>query len=501
MKTKGMKHQLTALRKMAGRESFALFMDMGTGKTWTFLADAERLYNAGKIDAMLVVAPKGVHTNWVLRECPVHLDCPFIARAWISGAGKAAMQHIEEIFAPREEGSPYPLRILSMNIDALRTKSGFAFAKCFLIVTKAVFVIDESTRIKNEKTENYRACSALRGLAPYRRIGSGLPITRRPPDVFSQMEWLESGLLGTTSFRAFTAEYTQLMSPDHPMMKKMIQKNPRIAWAQIPEKDERTGRPVYRNLDKLRKLLEPHSFRVLKSQCLDLPPKVYKNVYFDLTPKQFKAYKLMEKQFRFELDDGELAIVSKLNSVLKLQQLTSGFLIDPERKPIYVETEGTPRLDALLEIDEDLDEPYIVWCHFQEEIKQVVAALKKRGRRVVEYHGRISSQKVRDVAVDDFQNGRADVFVGQPASGGIGLTLTAAKVAVYYSNSYNLEERNQSEDRCHRKGTVGDKVLYIDLVAQGTIDEIVAQSLQDKQEMATIILDGSACLDRIKRAA
>jgi SNF2 family DNA or RNA helicase len=351
-----------------------------------------------------------------------------------------------------------------------------------------MMVIDESSRIKNHKTEAWKACMRLRPYAHYRRIGSGLPITRHPPDLFAQMEWLEEGLLETNSYRAFVAEYAHLLGPEDPMMRRLVQRNPRAAWAQIVRKDPVTDQPMYRNLDRLRKLIEPHSYRVLKEQCLDLPPKIYQNIYFQLTAKQQRAYNLMAEKFRYELN-GDTNIVKRLNAVLKLQQITSGFIIDAGSTPQLLEAEMAPRLEALLEVDEDMTEPYIVWCHFQEEIRQVVAALKKRDRRVVEYHGKVTSDALRQMAVDNFQNGKADVFVGQPRSGGIGLTLTAAKTVVYFSNSYDLEERRQSEDRAHRVGTTGNKILYIDLVAQNTIDEVIAQSLQNKLELAKKVLD------------
>jgi hypothetical protein len=300
MKTQGMLHQIEALRRMANRETFALFMEQGTGKTWTLLADSERLYSAGKIDAIFVIAPKGVHTNWVNREIPAHVDAPVIARAWRSGAGKRAMARLEELFRPREDGETPPLRVLSMNIDAVMTKEGNAFARRFLTATRALFIIDESSRIKNPDTGRTKAVLKLRLLAAYARIATGTPITNAPVDVFSQMEFLESGLLGTTSYRAFVAEYAELMNNNHPMMQHMIRRNPRAAQAQIIARNP-DGSPKWRNLEKLQKLLEPHSFRVLKRDCLDLPEKIYKVHPFELNTDQARAYALMRYELRVEI--------------------------------------------------------------------------------------------------------------------------------------------------------------------------------------------------------
>ena len=485
MKTQAMQHQRDALAAMAGREAFALFMEQGTGKTWTLLADAERLYAAGRIDGLLVVAPKGVHTNWVRREIPTHLDAPVIARAWRSGGGKRARADLEEVFRPREDGEPPPLRVLAINIDALMTKDGYEFARRFLLGTRAMLVVDESSRIKNPAAGRTKALARMRPLAACARIATGTPITNAPVDVFAQMEFLESGLLGTTSYRAFVAEYAELMHEAHPMMRALAQRNPRAAQAQIIARNP-DGSPRWRNLDKLQRLLAPHSFRVLKRDCLDLPAKIYKTHYFELSAEQQRAYGLLREQLRVRLESGEEETVSALAALVKLQQITSGFVNPPGGgDPIFIGEEN-PRLSALAELVEDLQGPFIVWARFREELTHAAAALRKAGLRVAEYHGGTSAAD-REAAVDGFQRGEVDAFVGQPQSGGIGLTLTQAETVIYYSNDFNLETRLQSEDRAHRIGT-RHNVVYIDLVAADTIDESIARALQRKTDVAANVL-------------
>jgi SNF2 family DNA or RNA helicase len=485
MKTKGMAHQLQALRRMCDREAFALFMEQGTGKTWTILADAERQYAANNIDALLVIAPKGVHTNWIRREIPTHMAAPIIARAWHSGMGKRERAKVEELLAPRDVGKVVPLRILAMSFDAVCTKDGFDFATKFLRCTKAMLALDESSRIKNPDAKRTKEIMRLRPLAKLARIASGTPITNSPLDIFSQMEFLESGLLGTTSYRAFVAEYAELMDKNHPMVRSLIQRNPKVAHAQMVARNP-DGSKRWRNLDKLQRLIEPHSFRVLKRDCLDLPEKVYKQVYFELEPAQRRAYDLMKEEARIALGDGTVEPVQALAALVKLQQITSGFVMRPDQKGTMYVSAHNPRLAALLEAVEDIDGKFIVWAKFHEELDAVAAALRKTGRNVVEYHGRVAGED-RERAVDSFQNGMADVFVGHAASGGLGLTLTAAEHAIYYSNDFNLEHRLQSEDRNHRIGTKRS-VLYIDIVAEDTIDEPIARALQTKAALAATIL-------------
>ncbi len=211
MKTSAMRHQAVALERMAGREYFALFMEQGTGKTWCLLADAERLFFAGEIDAMLVIAPAGVHTNWTRREIPTHLGAPHVARAWRSGAGKRAMAGVSEALRP---ATRRVLRILAINYEAILTKSGYDFCVGFLrAFPRSMVVLDESQRIKNPSAARTKAALRLRAFARFARIATGTPVTNAPLDVFAQMEFLANGLLGTANYRAFVAEYAELLPP------------------------------------------------------------------------------------------------------------------------------------------------------------------------------------------------------------------------------------------------------------------------------------------------
>jgi SNF2 family DNA or RNA helicase len=180
--------------------------------------------------------------------------------------------------------------------------------------------------------------------------------------------------------------------------------------------------------------------------------------------------------------------VQKLSAINKRQQITSGFAHVEKGEPTVVIDDKHARLKLLAEVIEDLPEgsQFIVWAHFREELRHIAALLREKKITFVEYHGGVNDAN-REVAVDDFQSGAARCFLGQPRSGGIGLTLTAAEAAIYYSNSFDHEERLQSEDRCHRSG-LRHNVVYYDLVATDTIDEDIALSLQHKGDMASLIL-------------
>lgn len=471
--TKPMAHQEQGIEFAAERpEYLANGCEQGTGKTWMILADAERQFLAGRISALLVVAPKGVHVNWVRREVPKHLEVPTRAMHWVSGAGIKYTRKLESLMKSSER-----LTIFTINIDALNTKRGYDYAEQFLMTHRCMMVIDESQRIKNPYAKRTERAISLGKLAVSRRISSGTLVSNSPLDLFSQFDFLEPGLLGTTSYRAFTAQYAELLPPSHSLMKG-IRGNPQIV------KKDGSGRPIYKNLERLQNLIAPHTFRVLKSDCLDLPEKIYQTHYFDLDNAQMRLYEQVKADMRFEREDGDIDAFTALTLINKLRQITSGFImVDGTATGL---DRGEPRMQALEDVLEDLDGPVIIWASFREEIRRIAARLAPMG--VVEYHGGIGP-KEREEAIERFQEGSARVFVAHPAAGGTGLTLTAAQTVIYYSCSFSLEERLQSEDRAHRIGTK-HHVVYIDLVARGTVDEKIAAALQAKAGVAAEILNG-----------
>lgn len=489
MKTEPMSQQRTALDAMDGRRWYALFMEQGTGKTWSFLADAERYKARDKIDGLLVFAPNGVHTNWVLREIPAHMDLDTVlAESWRASPNAKHRRKLQELCMRSPK-----LRILTVNYEAMRGREARELVNQFLLSGRMMCVCDESQKIKNPAAMITKHILSLRPLTTARRIGTGTPMDK-PQDIYSQFDFLAPGLLGTDNFRAFFSEYAVLANWKEPRtssdwaMARQVEKNPRIKHAQIVARDEDTGRPLYKNLDRLQKLVAEHSYRVLKKDCLDLPEKQYTSVYFELSPAQEKAYELMEQLMRIELEDGTMTPVAALASLVKLQQITSGFVVVPDRDELMYIGEKNPRVEAVSDYIDENTEPghkVIIWAKFREEVRALRSRLGER-RSVVEYHGAIPG-KDREVAIDSFQKGDAEVFIGIQKAGGTGLTLTAAELTIYCSNEHSALLRNQSEDRNHRKGTTGT-VTYVDIVARGTIDEAITKAHQWKTDLAATIL-------------
>ena len=416
----------------------------------------------------------------------------YMAAFYLSGNAKAA-KSVDKLFDKRYHGDVPTLKILAINYDALITKDGWKCVQRFIHTCSSIYaVLDESTRIKNPKSKRSQRCMALRPNLAYRRIATGTPASNSPLDVFGQMEFLEDGLLGTTSYRSFVAEYAEIMPDDGHLMRHIQQRQQAISGAasrfkkpQIIARDE-AGQPIWRNLAKLQKLLSPHSFRVLKKDCLDLPPKIYQTQYFELDAAHRRLYDTTKKELRITVEE-DLLTFSKLAIITKLQQITSGFLkIGDETADL----DNTQRLDTLLELVEDIDGSVIIWAKFRRELADIAAALRKANYSVVEYHGGTGT-KDRELAIDSFQSGEAKFFVGHQKAGGIGLTLTAANTVIYYSNDYSLEDRLQSEDRAHRIGTT-KPVVYIDIVALDTIDEHITAALQEKDAVAKTVM-GDTC--------
>jgi SNF2 family DNA or RNA helicase len=500
MKTKGMKHQLAGLDRMDGKRNFALFMEQGTGKTWTTLADVERCFLANKIDALLVWAPRGVHSNWTLREIPTHLEIPSVSYTW-RGPVKTKRQKeaLAKLYTPADKFRQPTLRVLTINFEAMLSEAGREIVREFLNSFRTMAVVDESKKIGNPKAKRTEIIIEHGRAATARRILSGKPLTKAPMDLFSQFDFLKEGLLGTTSYRAFCAEYAVLLDNSDPRKQHMIKKNPRAAFAQIIETDRVTGEKKYKNLDKLASMIAPHVYRVRKSEALDLPPKQYKKVFFELSAKQRAIYDELKEDLAYTSDTEGPQSFAAIAARTKMKQATSGFVSiygEPELMP----AEDNTRMEAFLDVVDDIpdDESFIVWAIYREEIKQICEKLKELNISYVEYHGGVDDKpgkdgkSDRDRAIDTFQTGKARVFVCNKAAYA-GLTLTKATYSIYYSCDFDNDVRGQSEDRCHRIGTT-KSVLYIDLIAEDTIDEDIAASLAFKDRIADIVIDNAEIL-------
>ena len=467
-KTKPYEHQLKALEKSWASDTYALFMEMGTGKSKVLVDNIAILYDRGAIKGALIVAPKGVYKNWDAIEFPTHLpdhiECTKVL--WEPTATKKKQAELDTLFDDKGD-----LKILIMNVEAFSTSKGLDFARSFLniFVGRALIGIDESTTIKNPTAKRTKNILKIGDLAKYRRILTGSPVTKSPLDLFSQCEFLDPYHLGHASYYSFRARYAN-----------MVKRNFGGRQVQLVVS--------YRRLDELADILDKFSYRVLKEDCLDLPEKVFTKRLVELTPEQDKAYKQMKQMALAMLDNGEvMTTVNVMTQLMRLHQITCGHFKADDGTTTALKNN---RMDALLQLLEETDGKVIIWANYREDIKNIVAALKKAygDASTVEYHGGVDST-LRQEHIAQFQqkNGPTRYFVGNAQTGGYGITLTAANTVIYYSNSYDLEKRLQSEDRAHRIGQTGS-VTYVDLIAENTVDDKIVKSLKNKINIANEIM-------------
>ena len=463
-KTEPYKHQLTALEKSWNRETYAYFMEMGTGKTKVLIDNAAMLYDKGKIDGLLIVAPKGVIGTWYNQELPAHLPDHIekVTVLWQANITKSQSRKLGTLFKIGSE-----LHILIMNVEAFSTEKGLSFAKKFLLSHNTLMAIDESTTIKNPKALRTKNIVEISDMAKYRRILTGSPVTKNPLDLFSQCFFLDPEHLGHGSYYSFRVRYA-------------IMKTAFIS-----------GRSVqlvagFRNLPELSEKLQPFSYRVLKEDCLDLPGKIYMKRTVDLTSEQKKVYKQMKEEALAELHGKQITTMTALTQLMRLQQITCGHFVADDGTTQNIKSN---RLGELMDILEEVEGKAIIWAHWQRDIQNIVKEIKKvhGPGSVVDYYG-LTTQENREKYRKRFQeDDKCRFLVGTPQTGGYGITLTAANTVIYYSNGYDLEKRLQSEDRAHR---IGQKksVTYIDLIAEDTIDKKIQDSLRKKINIASEVL-------------
>ena len=440
-------HQRTSFEESWSAEYYALLMEMGTGKSKVAIDTMAALYEAGKVKAALIIAPKGVYDNWVKGEVPIHLPkrIPRDIMRWIPAKTKRFETDLKDFIVNRDP----ILKVFVVNIEAFSSTRGTEAALAFLYQNPDnIVIVDESTTIKNRKAARTKNILALQKWAKYRRILTGSPITKSPMDLFSQCNFLAEKALGFNSYFAFQARYAnvQKRTMGHRSFQQIV---------------------GYRRLDELSEKLDKFSSRVLKVDCLDLPVKVYTRREVPLTPEQTKLYMQMKKLALAKLQSGELATTaSVLTQIMRLQQICCGHLQPDDGE---VQSVKSNRLNELLDITEEFQGKAIIWATYTHDIQQIADALRDRfgPESVATYYG-ATPQDERQEIVETFQQKDSPLrfFVGQPKTGGYGITLTEANTVIYYSNSYDLEIRLQSEDRAHRIGQK-NKVTYVEFSFAG----------------------------------
>jgi SNF2 family DNA or RNA helicase len=463
-KTKPYEHQLKALKVSWDKTYFAYFMEMGTGKSKVLLDNMALLYDRGKINGALIVAPKGVIGTWYDQEIPTHLADHIEKKVvlWQSNINKKQQQKLNVLF---EEGQDF--HILIMNVESFSTKKGVEFAYKFLSCHNTLFAIDESTTIKNPDAKRTKNICSLAPHAKYKRILTGSPVTKSPLDLYKQCDFLEPELLDHTSYYTFRTRYAVMKTANFGGRSVQIV----------------TG---YRHLAELAAKLKPFSFRVLKDDCLDLPPKTFMKRIVKLTLAQEKVYKQMKHLALAEMEGKQMTTATVLTQLMRLHQITCGHFTADDGT---IKDINNNRLDELLDVLDEVEGKAVIWAHYQHDVECIIARIRKEYTfdSAVDYYGLTPSSE-RQQNIEKFQNDdKCRFFVGTTQTGGYGITLTAASTMIYYSNGYDLEKRQQSEARIDR---IGQKfpMTYIDIMAENTVDERIVKALRKKVNIATQIM-------------
>ena len=569
-------HQRERFYLYRDKEFHAHLWEQRTGKSKIVIDTAAWLYGKGQINGLLIISPNGVHLGWCRNEIKIHMApwCGCEPVVWKSSPNAEERKYLEKL--KKNSSSLglrcLSMNVEALNTPkgydfALQFMRNYRT----LFVIDEGSIIKNVEALRTQKIIGHRGKPGLNVHAPYKRLLNGTPVTNSPLDVYPQMVFLDDYIL-PSSYVAFKNRYA-VVEMQGKFKWKVMQALEEIAgqWNRLPwgdmesseedglitaglqpldegppieftvtrcgrtgfnvnwscgKQNRKAGRklimtqpgdvyPVvkeYRYLDELQRKIAPHSDRVLKADCLDLPDKIYQKRYVELSKKQHQMYEELKKKSITECKGKEMSAGLAIVKMLRLQQIVGGFYVPDDiqitdqaclcedwntteevittqhldRKALPID-EKNHRIEALLDDLELTDGKALIWARFVAEIEAITVALKaKYGKLSTEaLYGSIPSDKRQD-AITRFQTSDEPRFlVANPACKGVsrGQNLNKATVEYYYSNSFSLEDRLQSEDRIHSAG-VTINVGVIDIVAIGTLDEKIIDALRAKKNLA-----------------
>lgn len=463
-------HQIKAIGMAGISRDLGLFFEQGTGKSRTAIEVLRRRYAVhGRVMRTLIFAPIIVCQNWKDEFAKFSKIQPRDVVV-LTNAGKARTRDfIKAVGDDLKAG-----KIIVTNYEAVQMPELY---KLILSWKPEILIVDESQKCKSHSSKRAKLITAIADMAEHRYILTGTPILNSPMDIFQQFRILDGGETFGKNFFGFRATY---FSDANDKWKGKQSYYPK--WQITPE-----------NLDRIQDKISKKAIRVLKSECLDLPPLVRQEYAVQLSKEQERMYKEMRDEYLAFIQknkDEPRAVVAQLaiTKALRLQQIVSGFAKDEHG---MVHRMQCPRLDALEDLLEAITPgaKVIVWSVFKENYNMIAELCKKLGIEWRAIHGDISNAD-RITGMQDFrENPSVRVMIANQAAGGAGINLVEASYSIYYSKGFSLEQDLQSEARNHRGGSeMHDKITRIDLVAKGTIDDLVTTALKEKQQVADKIL-------------
>lgn len=528
-KTECYRHQQEALEFAYDRPFFGLFLPPGLGKTKIVIDLAATYWQEGKIDAVLYVAPNGVQRQTLDEQFPVHCAVPYVPHLFVTGSSNSnAKAVLKFVKTPREEG----LKVFAVNVESFSYPTYLKLFNAYLSNFKTLMVIDESQGIANpaaNRSRNLivglsdvrmegRRVTRVTHRATYRAVLTGTPITNSPFSVWNMAEFLRPHYFGLT-YSAFCARYG-LQRTDHvPQSSKQFRRALSLQEiARIRQNHERGAFPAntcsyfgisnedylyiishpdiqvpYKNLPELKASIASFAFTRRKEDCLDLPPKIYAHLTVEMTTEQKKVYHDLVKNMVAEYRGKELSVMNKISLVTRLSQIAGGFFpFSDGSVPEMIGTKNAKIQALLTDLEDSRVYPVIILTRFVAEAKAIEASLKVAytEMNVCRITGDVDNNE-RERIIEDFKAGTVQFLVATIRTIGVGFNLQRAALTYYFSNSYSLVDRQQSEDRTHRVGQEADTVVYKDILAKGTIDERVHEVLMGKKDLAAYMQDMS----------
>ena len=444
---------------MARNKGFGLLFEMGCGKTLTSIAIMGAMYQAKRIDRVLIVAPTSVVAVWP-HELSDFADFPFTAETLLADRRKC------EKSLSNLQRYPYPkLKVAVINYEKVWREG---FKEALIDYDADLIICDESQRIKGHDSKQSKAMHELGDRARYKMILSGTPVQNNVTDIWSQYRFLDKTVFGELYY-PFQNHYCVM----HSVFKSK----------------------VLRTINEDELITKEHSiaFRVTKEEALDLPEQTFETRHIVMPSKERRMYDMLMRESVAEIEgEGTSTATTVLTRLLRLQQFTGGFLVkDGDSKPQQI---STAKIDALKDIIEDYvvdgGKKLVIFARFIPEVDAIIRMAEKtlKDKKVISIQGSVKKE-LRGAIIDQFQKDPDTmVIVGQIDTLGVGVTLTAADTCVYYSKTYNYATYEQSLSRIHRIGQ-RNVCTYIDLMVDNSVDERITKALRKKEDLATKIVD------------
>lgn len=458
-------HQRKALKMSRKLNNVGLLFDMGSGKTKAAIDITGYRFKENEISSSLILCPLSIKQVW-FKELKEHMPYDY----------DIIDLHCDNNKQKREQNMKKVKRYNKM--DDILTFGITTFDSAWRMTDKIIDcgfesgIADESTDIKNHSAKRSKGAHKIAKSEPmdYRLILTGTAITNSPLDAWSQYEFLDPSVFDCNYFQ-FENYYAQ-----------------KGGWK---------GKEIvgYQNMNDLKQKIHSISLRVTKDECLDLPEKTFTERYVQLSEEEMNAYEDLKKESILYLNEKDNVTVNNILAELaKLQQLANGFIhfdeIDYVEDEINRKTEviGHSKLNELKRIIKNIDDKIVIWVKFRQDIDQIEEMLNDEfDFDFVSLHGG-TSNKSGELEKQFHNDEDTKVFISQIQTGAKGIDLTAAHTSVYYSNTFSLDNYLQSQDRLHREGQ-DNKVTYVRLISEDTIDERIIESLEENEKLAKEIMD------------